>query len=168
MKRIPRFSLVVLLLVLCMGCDRVTKNIARETLFDSPAISLLHGSIRLQYTENPGAMLGLGAHLSKELRFLVLVIFTSASLLLTLAYTITARDLDLWQWLGMSLLSGGGLGNLVDRLFNAGVVTDFVVLGIGPLRTGVFNWADVLIVMGGVLLLLGAAVGEKGQAGAEH
>lgn len=168
MKLISRFSLVVLLLVLCTGCDQATKNIARETLFASPAISLLHGLVRLQYTENSGALLGLGGQLPAEARFLVLVIFTSASLLLTLVYTITARDLNLGQWLGMSLLTGGGLGNLVDRIFNAGVVTDFIVLGVGPVRTGVFNWADVLIVMGGILLLLGAAAGEKRPVGAEN
>jgi signal peptidase II len=139
----------------------VTKGIARETLVDSHGISLLYGSVQLQYTENSGAMLGLGAQLSEELRFLVLVVLTSASLLVTLAYTVTARDLDLWQWLGMSFLTGGGLGNLIDRVFNAGAVTDFVVVGVGPLRTGVFNWADVLIMAGGGLLLLGVARREK-------
>lgn len=161
MKRTWRFGLVVLMLALCMGCDQVTKGIARETLADSHGISLLYGSVQLQYTENSGAMLGLGAHLPAGTRFLVLVVFTSASLLITIAYTVTARDLDPWQWLGMSLLTGGGLGNLVDRVFNAGAVTDFVVLGVGPLQTGVFNWADVLIMAGGGLLLLGVAMREK-------
>jgi signal peptidase II len=61
----------------------------------------------------------------------------------------------------MSFLTGGGLGNLIDRVFNAGAVTDFVVVGVGPLRTGVFNWADVLIMAGGGLLLLGVARREK-------
>ena len=51
------------------------------------------------------------------------------------------------------LLFGGGVSNLIDRLINNGRVVDFVSIGIGPLRTGIFNVADVYI-MAGVLLIV--------------
>ena len=54
----------------------------------------------------------------------------------------------------LSLGAGGGLSNWLDRLLHGGAVTDFVSLGLGPLRTGVFNLADVFIVAGVALLLL--------------
>lgn len=47
----------------------------------------------------------------------------------------------------------GGLGNLLDRIMNDGRVIDFMNLGIGPLRTGIFNVADVCITIGVVLLI---------------
>jgi signal peptidase II len=54
----------------------------------------------------------------------------------------------------LGLIAGGGLGNWLDRLLNAGAVTDFVSLGVGRLRTGIFNVADLAVVAGTVLLLL--------------
>ncbi|WP_419661036.1 signal peptidase II (lipoprotein signal peptidase) domain protein [Desulfosarcina variabilis str. Montpellier] len=49
-------------------------------------------------------------------------------------------------------LSGTGIGNLIDRILHNGFVMDFLNVGIGPLRTGIFNVADVAI-MGGAALL---------------
>jgi len=48
----------------------------------------------------------------------------------------------------------GGLGNLLDRIMNDGRVIDFMNLGIGTLRTAIFNVADVCITTGVVLLLV--------------
>ena len=47
----------------------------------------------------------------------------------------------------------GGIGNLVDRVLRHGLVTDFAVVHIGPLHTGVFNLADVLIIIGVAAIL---------------
>jgi hypothetical protein len=58
----------------------------------------------------------------------------------------------LHPFLGLALMVAGGLSNLVDRLFQSGAVTDFMVLRLGPLHTGVFNLADVGIVLGTVAL----------------
>jgi signal peptidase II len=58
------------------------------------------------------------------------------------------------QALGLALVAGGGLGNLVDRFRLRGYVIDFMNLGLGPVRTGVFNVADVAIVAGVILLVL--------------
>ena len=42
----------------------------------------------------------------------------------------------------------GGTSNLIDRMVQQGLVTDFIFLQVGPLHTGVFNVADVLIMLG--------------------
>ena len=52
-----------------------------------------------------------------------------------------------------SLVLSGGLGNLVDRIINDGRVIDFMNIGIGSLRTGIFNVADVYITVGVVVLV---------------
>lgn len=157
MNKIWRLSLVVLVVACCAWSDQVTKDVARESLSSSPPVSLLNGIVRLEYSENEGAFLGLASGLPEGARFVLLVILASASLLLMIAFTVSARGLNLSQWLGLSLLIGGGAGNLIDRIANAGAVIDFVSLGVGPLRTGVFNLADLAIVGGMILLLLGSA-----------
>ncbi len=55
-----------------------------------------------------------------------------------------------------SLVLSGGLGNLVDRIINDGRVIDFMNIGIGSLRTGIFNVADVCITVGVVVLVFQA------------
>ena len=53
-----------------------------------------------------------------------------------------------------SPLAASGLGNLIDRLTHHGLVTDFLNLGFGALRTGIFNVADVAGVVGIAILVL--------------
>ena len=162
LKRVWRFSLVVLIVLCCAGCDGVTKSVARRALASSPPISLLNGFVRFEYAENSGAFLGRGANLPSEARVLLLVIFAGASLLVALVYIARVDRLDIVPTIGLSLLAGGGVGNLVDRVSNNGAVTDFVRLETGPLRTGIFNLADVAIVVGVLLLLLWNAAGRPG------
>jgi signal peptidase II len=51
----------------------------------------------------------------------------------------------------VALIVGGGVSNLVDRLRYGGYVVDFLNVGIGPVRTGIFNVADMAIMVGVVL-----------------
>ena len=86
--------------------------------------------------------------------------------MVTLVYLMRVPSLDLMPVIGLSLMAGGGVGNLIDRIFNNGAVTDFVRLGIGPLRTGIFNLADVAVVVGISMLFLWG-VGERKRPGEE-
>ena len=55
--------------------------------------------------------------------------------------------------LGVALFVRGGVSNLLDRIIH-GAVVDFMNVGIGPLRTGIFNVADMAIMLGvGIVLL---------------
>jgi len=117
--------------------------------------SLLHDVLRLQLTQNPGAFLSLGASLSVQLRF---VLFTAAAGTLLMGLVLAAlfvKRLNRWGIGALALIAGGGASNLLDRLLDAGRVTDFLNVGIGPLRTGIFNIADMAILAGAILLLLG-------------
>jgi signal peptidase II len=60
---------------------------------------------------------------------------------------------------GLVLFVAGGVSNWVDRLVRGSVV-DFLNVGVGPLRTGVFNVADVAIMVGAGLVAVGAIRGE--------
>ena len=153
MTKIHRLGLVILILISCAGCDQAAKSIARETLSSSPPLLLLNGAIRVEYTENPGAILSLGANWPAEARFIFFVVLVGLILAATLTFALKARGLSLVQLAALSFIAAGGIGNFLDRLFNDGQVIDYVSVGVGPLRTGVFNVADVAI-MGGVLAFL--------------
>ena len=154
MPRIKRILVLLFVLVVCAGCDQATKSIARQTLSGMPAQTLAAGLVRLEYTENPGAFLSLGAKLSDDARFWIFTVMVSLLLigLLVFAFRMSPHTPFLII-LAIALIVGGGLSNLIDRLLNEGRVVDFMQLGIGPLRTGVFNVADVAI-MGGLAVML--------------
>jgi signal peptidase II len=131
-----------------VGCDQATKALAREALASSPPVWLLGGAVRFQYAENPGAFLSLGAGLSPQWRFLLGVVVSGAALVALAVFVARSAHLSVGQRCGLGLVVAGGLGNLLDRLANDGRVVDFVSLGIGSLRTGIFNFADVAITAG--------------------
>jgi signal peptidase II len=56
--------------------------------------------------------------------------------------------------LAIFLFFAGGLSNLIDRLTLGGYVVDFMNIGIGPVRTGIFNVADMFVMAGGGLFIL--------------
>jgi signal peptidase II len=142
----------------------MTKTIAKESLASSAPISLLGDSIRIEYTENLGAMLGLGANLPGQVRFLFFVVLVSLILAVTLAFAVNTRSFSLNQIIGLSLMAAGGIGNLLSRLFNNGAVIDFVSFGIGPHRTGIMNVADIATTIGVVTFLLFSAKGKAKAA----
>jgi signal peptidase II len=59
-----------------------------------------------------------------------------------------------WPALGLALFVAGGLSNWIDRV-TQGRVVDFLNVGVGPIRTGVFNIADLAIMAGAVAFVWG-------------
>ena len=151
-----RFLLAVLIVMIGVGCDQATKQLAVQQLRGMPSISFLHDLVRLQYAENQGAFLGLGHSLSPELRFWLLTVATAVLLLGLAIFLIVQWQLPRPSFIALSCVLAGGLGNMIDRLVHDGRVIDFLNLGLGSLRTGIFNIADVAIT-GGVVLLWAAS-----------
>jgi signal peptidase II len=154
MTRALRLSLVAGVLLCSVGCDQMAKTLARASLAASPPISLLDDCVRLELAQNRGAFLSLGEGLPDAARYLLFVVLVGGALALTLLFTVRLRAAAPMQLVALSLLTGGGLGNLIDRLLHHGAVVDFVSIGIGPLRTGIFNVADAAITLGVMLLLI--------------
>ena len=159
MKRSQALVFVALLLV-PVGCDHVAKQIARSTLTGSAGVSLAADTLRFELTQNPGAFLSLGAGLPSGLRHLVFLGLVPTLLAVVSILALRSGFSSGWSLLGLSLVAGGGIANWLDRLQHGGAVTDFVSVGLGPLRTGVFNLADVSIVFGMALLLLSLQTGR--------
>lgn len=148
------------------GCDHAAKWIARDALAPGAMVSLAAGAVRLELVSNPGAFLSVGMGLAPELRHLVFLVAVPLLLVGLCVLALRSGRAPLAQLVGLACVAGGGFANWLDRLLHGGAVTDFVSLGIGPLRTGIFNLADVVILLGIGLFLLAQRGGGRAAGAA--
>ena len=150
MNHFRRGVLLCLLLTATAGCDRVTKHYAMTSLAGEPAQSYLGDTVRLDYHQNPGGFLSAGASWDPRIRTVVFQLANGAFLLASLVLA----PRHTWSRLaaiGLVMFFAGGVSNLIDRV-TIGTVIDFLNVGIGPWRTGIFNVADVAILAGAGLV----------------
>jgi len=139
----------------CVGVDQFTKWIATGELRGKGMTAYLGDFFRLQYSENPGAFLSLGAGLSNDSRFWFLTVLVGGVLVAAGAYLLMAQKISKLSVHALAWTVAGGMSNLIDRAFrDNGAVVDFMNVGIGSLRTGIFNVADMAIMAGVALLVL--------------
>lgn len=151
-----RFGTKVILaftIVATFGCDRVTKHVASTTLAGAPVRSFLADTVRFGYVENAGGFLGLGADLPETVRTALFTVGTAVLLLVLVGSAFRLRWTG-WPAFAMTLLVAGGISNLFDRAVHGSVI-DFINVGVGPVRTGIFNVADMAIMLGIGILLTG-------------
>jgi signal peptidase II len=158
------FSFVLLA---CVGCDHAAKHVAEQWLGETGGVALLGGIVRFQLVANPGAFLSLGEHLPETIRHLVLIGFVPLMLVSIGWLLFRSPHATRGQIVAFGLIAGGGLANWLDRVRDDGAVTDFVSLGLGQLRTGIFNVADLAIVAGLCVFLLVGAGRAREEAAAE-
>jgi signal peptidase II len=155
MKKQTKILLFCFCCLAFIGCDRITKDLAKEHLKDKPAITYLHDTVRLQYVENTGAALSLGDDLPKAASFWLLSILPLAVLLIVVGYTFkNLQQMKPAKVFAIAMIFSGGIGNIIDRILFDRHVTDFMNLGIGNLRTGIFNVADICVSAGVIGLFI--------------
>jgi len=148
MRTVKRLFIIFFVLIACVGCDQSTKLFAKSRLPKAQALSFLSDTVRLQVAHNEGAFLSLGESIPKDWRLALLRFGVSAMLLALFAYTLLCKAVRTPFILALSLIFAGGASNLIDRFVHDGYVVDFINLGVGPLRTGIFNVADIAITIG--------------------
>ena len=153
MTKLPRILLVFLITLSCIVGDQVSKFVVKQYLQPGDFYSYAGDTFRLQYAENSGAFLGLGATLPNPWRHLILTVLVGIFLLALLVYLLRSSELTSFATVCLSLVCAGGLSNLIDRVAYEGRVIDFLNVGIGPLRTGIFNVADMAITFGALFML---------------
>ena len=151
--------------VLTIGCDRVTKHVATAALAGMPSRSFLADTVRLQYAENTGGFLGVGADLHPSVRTALFTMATGVTLVLMTAAAVRLR-LSGAVLVGVTLFVAGGASNWIDRVARGSVV-DFLNVGVGPVRTGIFNVADVAILLGAAVILIAEIRAARGMSGSE-
>lgn len=146
-----KLRLLALVAGTVVTADLVTKAwvLRHFTLYESRPV--LGDFFRLTYTHNPGAAFGINIGEHSRIFFLVLAVLALAVLVYLYLITPAADRLRLWA---VSLVTGGAVGNIVDRIrFERGVV-DFLDFGVGGFRWPVFNVADTAVSVGAILLMV--------------
>jgi signal peptidase II len=155
-----RTGLLAVIAGVVLLLDVVSKVVAVATLQDHPPVRLFGGLLYLVHFRNSGAAFSLATGLTWLLSLIALGVVV---MIVRLAPRLRSPS---WA-VGLGLVLGGAMGNLVDRMLRApgplrGHVVDFLSLlapdgSVWP----VFNLADSAIVCGGVLMVLLAATGRE-------
>ena len=159
----------LLIVVALFAADRASKLWIEShlTLYDS--LPVIPGIFNIVHTQNPGAAFGLFATASPTVRFLVLI---GASLVMMgilgqmlWQATATVSAASAWLRLALTLVLGGAIGNLHDRLrFDR--VTDFLQVFLGSYEWPSFNVADSAICVGATLLAVDMLRGRSSRPAA--
>lgn len=144
------FLLIVSLLAI-IASDQLSKYLARA-LITPAGFSFFDGLIRLSLVQNHGGFLGIVADLPDFFRQAFLIGGVGALLGGCLYALFRIRERPSPYHLPLASITGGGLSNLLDRLHGDGGVTDFLILGQGAVQTGIFNLADVFVLVGAFVL----------------
>ena len=133
--------------------DRLTKFIAVKYLKDIGSLSFFNNIFILKYAENTGAFLSFGAKWNVYIKYFVLLVVPIIICMIVLIY-LMVKEIKTYRIIIGSCIIGGGMGNLVDRLFNEFRVIDFMNFGIGNIRTGILNIADLSVTFGVIILMV--------------
>ncbi|MCB0837236.1 MAG: signal peptidase II [Bacteroidetes bacterium] len=153
-KKVQRIIMILLLVGLNVVADQVSKKIARSNLNYDERIEVVGDYFILLMVENEGAFLSLGDELPEVMRKILLIILPSIILLFLMFSIMVRADMQRGFMIGVCFIIGGGIGNMIDRIIH-GSVTDFLNIGIENLRTGIFNFADMSISAGFIIILVG-------------
>lgn len=147
--------LLLVLAVVVVACDQVTKVLAVAHLEGHPPVSVVGDTVRLMLLRNSGAAFSLGTG------FTVVLGVLSAAVVVAICWFARTVHSRWWAW-GLGLVLGGAAGNLLDRLLRTpgalrGHVVDFVSVGWWP----VFNVADSCLVAGVITIAVAVLLGES-------
>ncbi|MFB0516703.1 MAG: signal peptidase II [Candidatus Neomarinimicrobiota bacterium] len=129
--------------------DQITKYLVRHNLDLHSTVQILGDFFRLTYVENSGIAFGIKVGGALPL----FTIFSILATILILYYFFRERTNHVLIRLSLSLVLGGAVGNLIDRIV-FGRVADFLDFGVGQYRFFVFNVADSAVTIGVILFLL--------------
>ena len=151
--RRKRNILITIIVLLGIAFDQISKVWVRNNFESYIETSIVGDIFTLIKVENTGAFLGMGSELPETLRVLLLIILPVIVLVGITVYTYLEKSLDKTSIIGFSLIIGGGVGNIFDRIVY-GSVTDFLYLNFEFFKTGIFNIADLSVTSGMILILI--------------
>jgi len=151
--RRKRNILITIIVLLGIAFDQISKVWVRNNFESYIETSIVGDIFTLIKVENTGAFLGMGSELPETLRVLLLIVVPVIVLVGITVYTYLEKSLDKTSIIGFSLIIGGGVGNIFDRIVY-GSVTDFLYLNFEFFKTGIFNIADLSVTTGMILILI--------------
>ncbi len=153
-----KIGIILVLIISNIGCDQVSKNIVRDEIKPNKQIDVMGDFLMLTNVENTGAFLSMGAGAEGVVRWALFLILPTIIIFGLIIYLLFSKKLSPALIIAFSFIAGGGIGNLYDR-YLYGSVTDFLHMDFGIFRTGIFNMADVSIMVG-MFIILGGMILE--------
>ena len=147
MKFLKRYYWIVLSLVLVLA-DQLTKFLVVQHIPINDSIVLIPGFFSLSHVRNTGAAFGLFAN-----QRWVFMVFTTLVLIGAVVLLCNQKVKNHWGILSLSLVIGGGIGNIIDRVC-WGEVIDFFAFNFWGYEFAVFNVADIFVCCGTVILAI--------------
>lgn len=162
-KKVFWFPLLAAALIVV--ADQIVKAFIVVHVPEGRIFSRIFGDfIWIVHARNTGAIFSIGASSAPILRFLFFVAFPVVVLTGVVIYYFRSHSLSPFLRWAIGLILGGGVGNLIDRIFRADGVVDFISINmygfLGIERFATFNIADSAITIGEILLILGLLVLE--------
>ncbi len=150
--QIPK-SCYLIISAIVLILDQLTKEMIDRTLFVYETVPVIPGCFNLVHTRNTGAVFGLFQNASSPLLpWLLTLLSMTALVFITVYFFRLSRD-DRMNLLGISMILGGAIGNMYDRIIRHSVV-DFLEFYFKNYRWPAFNIADFSICVGIFLLIL--------------
>jgi signal peptidase II len=146
-------SIHLLIAVLVVILDRWTKHLAATRISMYQHIQIIPGFFRLTHTENTGAAFSLFADSPSHWKTAMLIGFSVVAMIVVLLLLWKQSQALTMTGIALSLILGGAVGNLWDRVAS-GRVVDFLLFYVKQYQWPVFNLADSAIVVGASLLVI--------------
>ena len=157
-----RIAKVLTVVFVSIAVDQGTKVWAKSVFEGQAESCYLDRIFCWIYAENEGAFLGWGSELEGIWNILLLKLLPILLILGLFYMTLFSKDLLKNQIVPFSMILGGGLSNLFDRIA-FGKVVDFMNMGMGTLRTGIFNVAD-MVILAGIIWYFFSNFGKREEA----
>jgi signal peptidase II len=146
-----------------IALDQITKSTITARFVMHESYPVINGLFNLVYVMNPGAAFGFLADASPMFRYIFFTGITVAAVLLILYYLVKSNPRNLMLVSSLTLIFGGAVGNLIDRL-RFGAVVDFLDVYIGSVHWPAFNVADSAITIGAMLMIWEMILNRKKEA----
>ncbi|WP_290221067.1 signal peptidase II [Corynebacterium atrinae] len=153
--RARHVALMAAIIVMVAAVDQVIKSLVVHLMEPGDIVPVIGDWLRLYLLFNPGAAFSMGENSTW--------LFTTIQLTFVVVIAVVSpRIRDRWQAVGLAMIAGGALGNLLDRLFRDpgfwfGHVVDYISVG----RFAIFNLADASITVGVVVFVVAMFVEER-------
>ncbi len=129
--------------------DQLTKLTAKSFLASGQSFSVLADFITLSYIENPYGFLGILINFPEGIRNFLLTSIVALLLIFAIYYCLFNRMVSIVKLLFTCCIISGGFSNLLDRLIQEVGVIDFISFNFILFKTGLCNFADLYIFVGG-------------------
>jgi signal peptidase II len=149
---LKKYILFAAVTAFILMADQLTKALILSNMEIGETLSVIAGFFSITHVRNPGAAFGFLAKASPEFRYLFFLSITVIAILLILYYIKNVKPEEEFVVFPLSLILGGALGNLIDRV-RFGEVVDFLDFYLGSLHWPAFNVADSAISVGAVVMI---------------